>query len=410
MIAVDGAVGVRDRACASARRGSAIPRAGIEPWRDTGRRGARARRSPTSSARSPRPGPRPGTRCRRRRARRPRRHGAASRRRRRCASSRPCRTRPGCSASTSSSRRWPATRCGSPTRTSPARRPTCRRCARPRATASTCGCSCPARPTFPLLRPFSRAGYRPLLEAGVRVFEWNGSMLHAKTAVADGRWARVGSTNLNIASWMGNCELDVDRRGRARSPAQMEEMFLADLDQRDRGRARRAQPRASAPPAQPRRASRAGARGGSGGRVMAGAVRIGNTVTRGDHEPPRARARRGAHRLISRACWLASWPPRASPFPAPSAIRLGSSGPGCPWHWCIAGSYSAAGVKQDKPGADVTESRTASRNRSMIALLSGKEDEYANEHLLRDSRSRDNPRRVMVRTARNFCSTSSPTR
>jgi len=43
----------------------------------------------------------------------------------------------------------------------------------------------------------SRVGYRALLEAGVRVFEWKGSMLHAKTAVADGRWARVGSTNLN---------------------------------------------------------------------------------------------------------------------------------------------------------------------------------------------------------------------
>jgi endonuclease/exonuclease/phosphatase (EEP) superfamily protein YafD len=58
----------------------------------------------------------------------------------------------------------------------------------------------------PLLRPLSRAGYRPLLEAGVRVFEWNGTMLHAKTAVADGRWAHVGSTNLNISSWLGNCE------------------------------------------------------------------------------------------------------------------------------------------------------------------------------------------------------------
>src|SRR5215469_1144689 len=62
---------------------------------------------------------------------------------------------------------------------------------------------------IPLLRPLSRAGYRALLEGGVRVFEWNGSMLHAKTAVADRRWARVGSTNLNIASWLGNCELDV---------------------------------------------------------------------------------------------------------------------------------------------------------------------------------------------------------
>ena len=60
-----------------------------------------------------------------------------------------------------------------------------------------------------VLRGLSRVGYRPLLEGGVRVYEWNGSMLHAKTAVADGRWARVGSTNLNLQSWMGNWELDV---------------------------------------------------------------------------------------------------------------------------------------------------------------------------------------------------------
>jgi hypothetical protein len=60
------------------------------------------------------------------------------------------------------------------------------------------------------------------------VFEWNGSMIHAKTAVADGRWARVGSTNLNIASWLGNRELDVivEHESFAR---EMEEMFLHDL-------------------------------------------------------------------------------------------------------------------------------------------------------------------------------------
>src|SRR5207244_7474783 len=81
---------------------------------------------------------------------------------------------------------------------------------------------------IPLLRPLSRAGYRPLLEAGVRVFEWNGTMLHAKTAVADGRWARVGSTNLNLASWLGNRELDV----MVEDPPfvkRMEEMYLDDL-------------------------------------------------------------------------------------------------------------------------------------------------------------------------------------
>ncbi|MEO5763774.1 MAG: phospholipase D-like domain-containing protein [Casimicrobiaceae bacterium] len=67
----------------------------------------------------------------------------------------------------------------------------------------------PGASDIPALRPLSHAQYRPLLESGVRVYEWDGTMLHAKTAVADGLWARVGSTNLNLASWMTNYELDV---------------------------------------------------------------------------------------------------------------------------------------------------------------------------------------------------------
>lgn len=67
----------------------------------------------------------------------------------------------------------------------------------------------PGASDIPAVATLSRAGYRALLEAGIRVYEWNGPMLHAKTAVADERWARVGSTNLNIASWLGNCEIDV---------------------------------------------------------------------------------------------------------------------------------------------------------------------------------------------------------
>ena len=57
--------------------------------------------------------------------------------------------------------------------------------------------------------PAARSLYRPLLEAGVRIFEWNGTMVHSKTAIADSRWARIGSTNLNVNSWFGNWELDV---------------------------------------------------------------------------------------------------------------------------------------------------------------------------------------------------------
>jgi cardiolipin synthase len=81
-----------------------------------------------------------------------------------------------------------------------------------------------------VMRAVARAGLRPLLEAGVRVFEWNGSMMHAKTAVVDGRWARVGSTNLNLTSWMNNRELDVmiENEGFAK---QMEQAYADDLSQ-----------------------------------------------------------------------------------------------------------------------------------------------------------------------------------
>lgn len=67
----------------------------------------------------------------------------------------------------------------------------------------------PGNSDIPVVASMSRSGYRPLLKAGIRVFEWNGSMLHAKTAVADSQWARVGSSNLNIASWLNNREIDV---------------------------------------------------------------------------------------------------------------------------------------------------------------------------------------------------------
>jgi cardiolipin synthase len=67
----------------------------------------------------------------------------------------------------------------------------------------------PGASDLPVIRNLSRIGYRPLLEAGARIFEWDGPMLHAKTIVADGRWCRVGSSNLNASSLMGNYELDI---------------------------------------------------------------------------------------------------------------------------------------------------------------------------------------------------------
>jgi cardiolipin synthase A/B len=55
----------------------------------------------------------------------------------------------------------------------------------------------------------SRAGYRQFLEAGVRIFEYGGPMIHAKTLVADGWWSKVGSTNLNFSSLIANWEIDL---------------------------------------------------------------------------------------------------------------------------------------------------------------------------------------------------------
>ena len=129
---------------------------------------------------------------------------------------------------------------------------------------------------IPMLRVLSRAGYRPLLEAGVRVFEWNGTMIHAKTAVADDHWARVGSTNLNIASWFGNCELDavIEDDSFARD---MEEMYLEDLtNATEIVLDNKQKVLAPGEPRHPRPVLAGG--GGSAGRAAAGAVRVGNAI------------------------------------------------------------------------------------------------------------------------------------
>ncbi len=128
----------------------------------------------------------------------------------------------------------------------------------------------PGASDIPVAKALSRAGYRPLLEAGIRVFEWNGPMLHAKTAVADGRWARIGSSNLNLASWLGNWELDVAVEDETFA-AEMERMYEQDLEGAteivlDLGRVHSIGRRTGL------------ARRGSPGRLAAGAVGLGSAV------------------------------------------------------------------------------------------------------------------------------------
>jgi cardiolipin synthase A/B len=67
----------------------------------------------------------------------------------------------------------------------------------------------PGSSDLPLIRNLSRIGYRDLLRSGVRIYEWDGPMLHAKSIMCDDRWVRIGSSNLNPSSLLGNYELDV---------------------------------------------------------------------------------------------------------------------------------------------------------------------------------------------------------
>jgi cardiolipin synthase len=168
------------------------------------------------------------------------------------------------------------------------------------------------------LRPLSRAGYRPLLEAGVRVFEWNGTMLHAKTAVADSKWGRVGSTNLNVASWFGNLELDVviEDEFFAR---QMDQMYLKDLENATEiVLDSQLKIRAPNEPAHPHPLMTSG--GGSAGRAAAGALRISNTVgaaftNRRVLEPVEARIMLTAGSLLLLLAILVALFPRVFVYP-----------------------------------------------------------------------------------------------
>ena len=74
----------------------------------------------------------------------------------------------------------------------------------------------------------SRAGYRQFLEAGVRIFEYGGPMIHAKTIVADGWLSKVGSTNLNFSSLAANWEIDLVVED-ADFAVQMEQLFEDDV-------------------------------------------------------------------------------------------------------------------------------------------------------------------------------------
>jgi cardiolipin synthase len=75
-----------------------------------------------------------------------------------------------------------------------------------------------------------RSHYDDLLSSGVRIFEYHGGLLHAKTAVVDGVWSTVGSSNVDWRSFCYNDEVNAIVVGRAFG-SDLDAIFRADLGQ-----------------------------------------------------------------------------------------------------------------------------------------------------------------------------------
>jgi len=73
-----------------------------------------------------------------------------------------------------------------------------------------------------------RSYYAELLGAGVKIYERRGALLHSKTALIDGVWSTVGSTNLDWRSFLHNYEVNAVILGQDFG-AQMQAMFEKDL-------------------------------------------------------------------------------------------------------------------------------------------------------------------------------------
>ncbi|MBI3545774.1 MAG: cardiolipin synthase [Gammaproteobacteria bacterium] len=77
-----------------------------------------------------------------------------------------------------------------------------------------------------------RSYYTELLRAGVKIYERRDAVLHAKTALIDGVWSSVGSTNLDWRSFLHNDEVNAVVLG-PEFAEQMQAMFVQDLHESD---------------------------------------------------------------------------------------------------------------------------------------------------------------------------------
>jgi phosphatidylserine/phosphatidylglycerophosphate/cardiolipin synthase-like enzyme len=86
----------------------------------------------------------------------------------------------------------------------------------------------PAQSNHVLADWLSRDHYETLLASGIKLFLYQGAMIHSKTATIDHTWSTVGTANLDTLSLLGNYEVNVE----VFSPdfaAAMEDVFQTDL-------------------------------------------------------------------------------------------------------------------------------------------------------------------------------------
>ncbi|WP_029919787.1 phospholipase D-like domain-containing protein [Nevskia soli] len=88
----------------------------------------------------------------------------------------------------------------------------------------------PASSTSNLAIEAGRSHYEDLLESGVHIYEFQGRVLHAKTAVIDGDWSSVGSSNLDWRSVVLNNEINTVILSRTFGQ-EMESLFRDDTAQ-----------------------------------------------------------------------------------------------------------------------------------------------------------------------------------
>ncbi|HEX8254940.1 MAG TPA: cardiolipin synthase [Thermoanaerobaculia bacterium] len=80
----------------------------------------------------------------------------------------------------------------------------------------------------PIVRHAGRLFYSQLLRRGIQIFEYQPTMMHAKTMVVDGIWTSVGSSNFDDRSFRLNDEVNVNIYDEGLA-AQMQAMFFEDL-------------------------------------------------------------------------------------------------------------------------------------------------------------------------------------